>query len=617
MKKAVKILSLILVLTMILSSVGCGKDTSSEAPETQSQASDTTAAEEPSSQQAAPAGAYEGDEFNNGAVGETACVSSYSELTSQVGIDIMKAGGNAVDAAVATIFAVGVCEPHHSGIGGSGLMTIYLADEDRYTTIEYLETIPANVTASYYNKAQYVKTARAAGVPGQVKGLAYALEKYGTMTLAQVLEPVIKIAREGFVLDSVAAGAIADGYTEFNKEGYEYLFELFTNDGFPYSAGDTYKNEDLANTLQIIADKGADAFYTGEIAEKIVAGMKEAGAAISMEDLANYRCVEREPLTTEYYGNKIYTVSNPSNGGVLLLGALNIMEEADIKQYEQGSLDYWKVFNESIRLSNKDAYTYSGDPDFYDMPLDILVSKEHAKERFALMNMQACLYPVPGSDLPMARKDTKAAAGVDEETLDQGGCTTHIAVVDGSGNVVSSTNTVGYSWGCYYATPGLGFVYNNHLNNVSWTNADSPDYFADAGKKVRSTMTPTIVADADGKPIMAVGSPGSTVIPPVVASVINNVTLYGMNPQEAINMPRAFTIDRDTANGPLTDLTAESGRLDRAMLRQLEVFGYSVIDGINDYAQVCGGVAAIYIDRAAGRLYGAGDPRRDYKAVAY
>jgi len=130
-------------------------------------------------------------------------------------------------------------------------------------------------------------------------------------------------------------------------------------------------------------------------------------------------------------------------------------------------------------------------------------------------------------------------------------------------------------------------------------------------------MTPTIVAGADGKPIMAVGSPGSTVIPPVIASVINNVTLYGMNPQEAINVPRAFTIDRDTANGPLTDLTAESGRLDRAMLRQLEVFGYSVIDGINDYAQVCGGVAAIYIDRENGRLLGAGDPRRDYKAVAY
>ena len=615
MKKSLKFLCLILAFVMTVSMAGCGDTASSQATE-DSQATDASEVTEPTH-------VIEGDEFDNADVGSNGAVSSYSEITSQVGIDILKAGGNAVDAAVATIFAVGVCEPHHSGIGGSGLMTIYLADEDRYTTISYLETIPANVTSDYYNKAEYVKTARCAGVPGQVRGLAYALEKYGTMTLAEVLEPAIKLARDGFILDSVAAGAIADGYNAFNKEGYEYLFELFTNDGFPYSAGDLYKNEDLANTLQTIADEGADAFYTGSIAEKIVAGMEEAGAAISMEDLAAYQPREYDPITTSYYGYEIVSVPNPSVGGTLVIGALNIMEELDIAQYEVGSVEYWKVFNESIRFSNMDAYTYAGDPVFYNMPVEILISKAHASERAEMFSMDACVFPVPASDLEYskvgeesAQTDTDATTQDADANIDEGGCTTHIAVWDASGNVVSSTNTVGFSWGCYYATPGLGFVYNSHLNNVSWTNSSSPDYFADAGKMVRSTMSPTIVAK-DGTPVLAVGTPGSTVIPPAVCSVINNVLLYGMNVQEAINYVRAFAIDRDTTNGPLTDITAESGRMDQSIIRQLEVYGYSFIDGINDYAQVCGGIAAIYRDPETGTLTAGGDPRRDYKGLCY
>ena len=673
MKKTIRLISFLLALILMFTSVACGDSTES------TEATDATDATEETT--AAVVGAYEGDEFNNGAVGENGCVSSYSEISSQIGVDILQAGGNAIDAAVATILAVGVIEPFHSGIGGSGFMTIYLAEENRYTTFEYLETIPAGGYEGYYNKAQYIKTARAAGVPGQIAGLAMALEKYGTMSWHDVLQPIIKLCREGFALDEVCCEEMSLYADYFAQPGYEELYTHFTDDGFPYSAGDWFTNEDLANTFETLANEGWQSFYTGSIAKQIAAGMADAGAIMDEADLAAYYATEREPITTNYYGYDIVTVPNPSVGGTLLIGALNIMQELDIAQYEQGSAEYWKVFNESCRYSNINAYAYSGDPAFYNMPKETLTSQEYAAERAELFSMDIALETVPKTELEYTKKDVATSEGVaiavspsinpaaqgaevvaaggataatditfdpspgvapsteattaseettaaedtldtsestavdgSDNTLDESKDTTHICVIDSAGNIVSSTNTIGNSWGCFYMTPGLGFVYNNHLNNVSWTTSTSPDYFSDGGKKVRSTMSPTIVVK-DGKPVMAVGSPGSTVIPPVIMSVINNVILYGYNVQEAINLPRAFTMDRST-EGPYTDLTAETGRLDKSLLRVLEVYGYTLRDGIKDYDSVMGGIAAIKIEDD-GKIYGGGDPRRDYKAVAY
>lgn len=663
MKKSFRLVSIVIALVMVLSAVGCGCDSANQAVDN-----------------ATKIGAYAGDEFGNGAVGENGCVSSKSEVSSTIGIEILKAGGNAIDAAVATILAVGVVEPHHSGIGGSGFMTVYLAEEDRYTTFEYLETIPSGGYEGYYTKAEYLKTCRAAGVPGQIAGLAMALEKYGTMSWHDVLQPVIKLAREGFALDKVSADAMSSYVDYFSKPGYEEMYKLFTDDGFPYAEGDIFTNEDLANTLETLANEGWQSFYTGSIAKQIAAGMKESGSVMDESDLAAYYATEREPIVTNYYGYDIVTVPNPSVGGTLILGALNIMEALDISQYEQGSVEYWKVFNESLRYSSINAYAYSGDPAYFTAPTSTLVSQDYADQRSTLFSMDKALENVPQStDMELVRKATPAsdtaiavspsinpaAAGAEvvaaggataatditfsqetgspvssgvsddsdnttslmantstdlsydgsDNTLNESADTTHIAVIDKDGNIVSSTNTIGHSWGCYYVTPGLGFVYNNHLNNVSWTNSSSPDYFADGGKKVRSTMSPTIVTK-DGEPIMAVGSPGSTVIPPVIMSVINNVLLYNYNVQEAINLPRAFTMDR-TSEGPLTDITAETGRMEKSTVRLLEVYGYTFRDGIDDYAEVEGGIAAIKIEKEEGLIYGGGDPRRDYKAVAY
>ena len=663
MKKKTRLLSLVLAFVLMFTTIGCGEQGESPSTENPSE-----------SQQQTESSGVPGDEFGNAAMGENGCVSSYSATTSQVGIDILKAGGNAVDAAVATILAVGVCEPHHSGIGGSGLMTIYLAKEDRYTTFEYLETIPSGGYEGYYTKAKYLNTCRSAGVPGSVAGLAMALEKYGTMSWHDILQPIIKLCKEGFPLDEVEADAMSSYADYFAQPGREEMYRIFTNDGFPYEAGEIFTNPDLGNTFETLANEGWQSFYTGSIAKKIAAGMKESGSIMDENDLAAYYATEREPVTTDYYGYKIVTVPNPSVGGMMVIGGLNIMESLDIKQYDQGSVEYWKVFNESARYAQINAYEYSGDPAFFNMPKELMASQEYADERAKLFDISNCLEKVPTSELEYSRKAVPNSAGVattvspsinpassgttvmtykdgktvapspkdypeyekalssaaqltaateaetdapetKETATDESLDTTHIAVIDKDGNIVSSTNTIGNSWGNFYMTPGLGFIYNTHLNNVSWTSATSPDYYLDGGKKVRSTMAPTIVTK-DGKPIMAIGSPGSTVIPPVIMSVLNNILLYGHSVQEAINLPRAFTMDR-TSEGPLTDITAETGRLNKALIRMLEVYGYTFRDGTDDYAEVMGGIAAIVIDQENGKIYGGGDPRRDYHAIAY
>lgn len=587
MKKTIRVLSLLLAICVALSCAACG----AKSPDPTGQTEGTATAPTELSMR--------GDEFGNGATGKNAAVSSFSDITSQVGIDILEAGGNAVDAAVATIFAVGVCEPHHSGIGGSGLMTIYLADTDSFTTIEYMEAVPLATYDGYYTSEDKSKPV-AAAVPGQVDGLLYALEKYGTMTPAQVLAPAIKLAKEGFVLDSVVSGAIADSYNIFMEDGYEYLRKLFTDEGIPYSAGDLFVNEDLAYTLQQIADHGRDGFYAGDVAQKLVEGLNAAGNCISLDDLAAYHCKERAPVSTQYYGYDVVCCSYPTAGGIWELESLNIMEALDIKSHEQGSLEYWKIFNEAVRIGALDSYTYFGDQDRYQLPTDTLTSQEYANERAKMFDMNGCIMNVPKSDLGDAIEIGEVG------TTDTGTATTHIAAVDKSGNIVSSTNTVGYSFGCLYAAEGLGFCLNNHMLN---SRGVAP------GSHLKSSMSPTIVTK-DGKPVMAVGSPGSRVIPPAIMSVINNTLLYDMTVQEAINAPRCFILDY-SGNKPLTTLTAETERLDSALIRQLELFGYSFEEGIGKYNQKLGGIAAIYLDPNDGIIYAGGDHRRDYKALAY
>ena len=576
---------------------GCGQ-TEQPAPEPEPAPEQTEPAPEPAPEPTLPTME---DEFGNGAVGENCAVTSADPQASQAGVDIMMAGGNAVDAAVATAFCVGVVEPWLSGIGGCGMMNIFMHDSGEYEVLEYMETVPVALQPGMYNPDTDKYTAKNAAVPGQVAGLAKALELYGTMSLSEVLQPAIKLARDGFVVSERLADTLVEAYDMFSGESAE----IYLNDGLPWNAGDIMTNEPLANTLQAIADKGVEEFYTGDIAKQMIDVLQANGSLMAMEDLAAYEVMEREPITTTYYGYEVVTVPPPSNGGDWLLEMLNIMEEKDIAQYELNSPEYLYVFNEACGTALIDSYSYIGDPAFFNLPIEQMTSKEFAKERAELIDvstMQA-MPEVPFSDLPVEKLNPTA-----EESLH----TTHLVVMDPDGNIVSTTNTLGNGWGCQFYAEGLGFYYNSHVNNLDHSNPDSPDYVM-PGKRVRSTISPSFVLK-DGEPVMAIGSPGSLAIPPAIAGVINNVLLYDMELQNAVNLPRAQRITRSKGQNPPT-LTIEQDRFDPELIAELEAMGYTM-KNVGDYSSSVGGIAALLLDAENGVIYAAGDPRRGYFSAA-
>lgn len=543
----------------------------------------------------------EGDEFGNGAVGTNGGVSSCSPYSSQVGIDILKAGGNAVDAAVATAFAIGVVEPNLSGVGGCGMMNIYIKEGNQYKVLEYMETVPAAVEPGWFNSKEDGATAKNVAVPSQVHGLLTALEAYGTMSREEVMAPAIKLAREGFQMDQRLASAITDNYDILTAvKGFN---ELYTNDGIPYSAGDDFKNEQLADVLERISKGGIEEFYTGSLAQEIVDGLQAGGSLITMEDMAAYTTADREPIRTTYHGYEVVTVPPPSNGGDWLLEMLNIMEHYDLKAMGFNTPEYLFTFNEASRLGLADSYAFIGDPAFYNLPIAQMISKEYTEERVKLMPKDKVFEgAAPSGDLPVEKLDP---------TGEESKHTSHIAVIDQYGNIVSTTNTLGLGWGAKYMIDGLGFFFNSHISNMEHNpeKSDSPDY-VQPGKRVRSTISPTLVLK-DGEPIMAIGSPGSLAIPPAIAAVINNVLLFDMNIQQAINAPRALAISRFDAK-----ITVEEKRFDEDTLKALEAYGY-ILNPVGDYSSAVGGIAAIYLDKENNTFYAGGDPRRNYQALAY
>jgi gamma-glutamyltranspeptidase/glutathione hydrolase len=540
-----------------------------------------------------------GDVFGIGAVGFTAGVSSASEITSQVGIDILKAGGNAVDAAVATIFAVGVVEPNLSGIGGPGMMVIYLKDTNEYVMLEYMGTVPSALQPGMFIPAVHGNTAMNATVPGSVHGLLTALERYGTMSRQQVMAPAIRLAREGFPLYERLSAGIMDNYDFISNSG---AANVYLDDGFPFSVGNIIRNPELADVLEAISRGGIDEFYRGRTAQRIVDGLRAGGSLITMQDMASYSSILREPIRTTYYGYEVVTVPPPSNGGFWLLKLLNLLEYLDIAQYEPNSPEYIYWFNEANRLAVSDAFVYIGDPAFFNLPTDIIVSKDYARQRAAHINrnMQAMEF-IPEAVLPF-------------EAINTDSNTTHVSIIDQFGNIVSQTNTLGLMWGNKFAIEGMGFFFNSHVANLNHTNPESPDFVA-PGKRVRSTITPSMVLQR-GEPIMAIGSPGSLAIPPAIAKVINNVLLYDMDLQAAINFPRAMAISRSLTTGPTRAMTIEAPRFSQDVLDAITGMGYTIQD-VGEFNMAVGGIAVIYVDRQANVVFGGADPRRNYRALAY
>ncbi|WP_145513479.1 gamma-glutamyltransferase [Yersinia massiliensis] len=456
-------------------------------------------------------------------------------LASQVGTDILKMGGNAVDAAVAVGYAQAVVNPCCGNIGGGGFMTIHLADGTD-TFINFRETAPAAASADMYldKDGKVTKDASlygylAAGVPGTVLGMDSAQKKYGKLTRQQVMAPAIKLAREGFILTRADTDILDTTVKRFRQDP-EAARIFLRKDGEALQPGDRLVQTDLAETLAAISEKGPDAFYQGKIPQAVEAAAKKGGGILTAADFAHYKITETAPITCSYRGYKFVSSPPPSSGGVTLCETLNVLEGYDLKSMGFNSAAYIHTLTEAMRHAYMDRNTFLGDPEFVKNPIDRLLSKSYAADiRKQIVANQAT---------PSA----KVQPGMQPHEKPE---TTHYSIVDHEGNAVSTTYTVNGRFGAVVIAPGTGFFLNDEMDDFTVkvgeqnmyglvqgaTNAIAP------GKRPLSSMSPTLVTK-DGKTFMVLGSPGGSRIITITLQTALNVIDHGMAPQEAVDAPR-------------------------------------------------------------------------------
>ncbi len=468
--------------------------------------------------------------------GQHGMVASRSALASQVGADIMRDGGNAIDAAVATGFALAVTYPAAGNLGGGGFMVIRLAD-GRVVTNDHRERAPAAAQRDMYLDANgnvvpglSTDSHLASGVPGSVAGMLDVLDKYGTLSRKAILAPAIRLAKNGFALNDDLAREFADDAEQFRKHpGSARVF--IKKDGSAYKQGDLFKQPELAKTLELISAKGKDGFYTGTTADLIVAEMKRGSGLITAADLADYKSVWREPIKGTYRGYQIYSMAPPSSGGVLLVQMLNMLEPFDIKAAGYGSAATIHLMVEAERRAYADRAEYLGDPDFYPVPIAKLTDKRYAVQRFS------------DFEATRATPSTSVGPGLAREESPQ---TTHFSVMDAAGNAVACTTTLNLSFGSKIVVEGAGFLLNNEMDDFS-ARANTPNSYGligrvansiEPGKRMLSSMTPTIVVDSEGHTKLVTGSPGGSTIITTVLQIVVNVVDHGMDVSDAVGAPR-------------------------------------------------------------------------------
>ncbi len=510
-------------------------------------------------------------------------------VAAEFGYEILLSGGNAIDAAVATAIALGVVEPHASGFGGGGGMLIYLDDSQKLSYINYYPRTGMTIPETFDSKLDG-QSAKAVLVPGTVSGLSMALEKYGTMSWKELLERTIEKLRQGFVIDDHFNKVILDSYEILTD--YPETEAIFLNEMLPYEVGDTLVNEPALHTLQILADNGPRAFYTGEIADSVEAVMVRQGGFIRKADLESYRAIEMAPVASDYRNHRIVS-SAPPQSGVTLLEILNILEQKDLSEmgiyYEHDSTLHFMA--EAIKVGYADRGKYLGDPAFSEIPVSTLSSDDYARTRFEAINMGA-----------LSNSDSTATSPGSIDTFmgephdDPNGSTTHISVIDKEGNAVSLTQTVSYYWGSGISVGG--FLLNNAM--TSFSKNGGPNSIA-PGKQPRSTISPSFIFK-DEQLYAVVGTPGGGRIPGTMTEVVTSLVDFGANAEQANNAPRFHSTDNSQK------LRVES-RFDQALLDQLRLKGH-VIETMDDMDSYFGGVHLIVIDPETGELQGAADPRR-------
>jgi gamma-glutamyltranspeptidase/glutathione hydrolase len=531
-------------------------------------------------------------------------VTSASRLASQAGVDTMQAGGNAVDAAIATAFALAVTWPTAGNIGGGGFM-VYHGEDGDATTFDFREKAPLAATERMFLglDGEIVansnhRGALSVGVPGTVAGLWKAHQERGSLPWAQLVAPAIKLAREGIPITYSLQSGFALNKSRFDLYPSSQA-KFFKADGTAYELGELWVQEDLAHTLELIQANGRDGFYKGENAKRLADYMAANGGIITEEDLELYQPVEREPIRGNYRGYEIVSMPPPSSGGVALVQMLNILEGYDLSAMGHNSSAYLHVLTESMRRAYADRAEHLGDPDFNEgMPLERLMDKDYAAKLRATIDMAKADVSDP----------TKFAEPYESEE------TTHFSVVDSEGNMVSMTYTLEYGYGSAMVVAGGGYLLNNEMGDFNAmpgvTNArgaigTAPNLVAPE-KRMLSSMTPTIVAK-DGKPFFTAGSPGGKTIINTTMQLILNVIDHDMNIAESVEAGRIH-------HQWLPDVTSiEERAVSADSLRLYEALGHPVrVRGAQ------GAAMAVYYDREAGLFLGASDSRRgDGAAVGW
>jgi len=527
--------------------------------------------------------------------GESGMIVAAHPVASEFGLEILQAGGNAVDAAVGAAVVLGVVEPHASGFGGQGAMLIYLHEEDSLTFINYRGRAPRLVPTDFDFDLEE-RTGQAVLVPGTVSGLHHALSNYGTLTWRDLLTLAIKKVENGFEACATMFKLALDNYEVLSAR--PQISDIFLHDGFPYEEGEVIQNERILETLEKLAQGGPDVFYHGEIADSIVAAVARNGGGLRKSDLAAYQVLELSPVKGTYRGYDIVS-GPPPLSGIVLIEILNILEFKNLSAmgcYSE-NLATFHFMAEAIKRAYADRIRYLGDPAFVKVPVEALISKGFARSRYKTIKKKRAVPTeprnTPAGDISRYQPNVK----------DKDGSTTHISVVDAAGNAVSLTQTNNRFWGSGICVGG--FILNNGMTGFS---RKDPVNTIRSGRQPRSTTVPTMLFK-DGELTMVIGSPGGWRIISTVAEVICNIIDFGMDPDEANRTPRfASSKGKDT-------LPVEDG-YSPDLLEKLRAMGHP-IEVLGETDLFFGGVQLIVVDTDSGLLIGSSDPRRSGVAKGY
>jgi gamma-glutamyltranspeptidase/glutathione hydrolase len=551
-----------------------------------------------------------------------AVVVSAHELGSRAGVEIMQAGGNAIDAAVATGFALAVVHPQAGNLGGGGFMLIRLAD-GRARFVDYREKAPAAATANMYLDAQgnVVENAsvvgyKAIGVPGSVAGMVYAEKEYGKLTLGQVMAPAIRVARDGYPL---AWQDVRDLHDQ-DLAKFPESRRIFQRNGNYYKQGEVFRQPELARTLERIANSPDD-FYRGAMARELAASIHKGGGLITADDLAHYEVKEREPIRGTYRGYELISAPPPSSGGIALMEILNILEGYDLAKAGNRSAAAVHLTVEAFRRAFYDRAEFLGDPDFSRIPVAQLIDKKYGTAwRASIDPARASVSKDLKRPAIFSELEQYAARHPQPSVVREPEHTTHYSVVDSEGTAVAVTTTLNDDFGSRVTAEGLGFLLNDEMDDFAaklgvpnlYGLIQGPANAIGPGKRPLSAMTPTIVLK-DGKLYLVLGSPGGARIITTVANILMGVADYGMNIEEAVNAPRFH-------NQWMPDTVNVEQWFSPDAVKLLEQMGHKIEIGetvAGDWSPYWSDGECIAIDPKTGERLGGSDDRNNGKAVGY